>query len=681
MWRFAPCCLIWMLPAFAQPEAALRGPVHGWISQAPLLVAEDVSMGRATPEGRIHRLPGLKVEELPLFRNFPDSEEPTTVLLRIANESAAMRLHFEDFHLPKGARLYVYGIDAQQQVVSAYGPYLLSGPLSSGEFWTKAVSGATIVIELQTGELQDGDAEATLPFRVDEVAVSDVIEKKFQSEIQPGGELRASELRTSWFRGRVVRHHVIDGMAVWEGDILLGRAEELEPYDGEPFDGGKRQRQAGAVPGDSYRWPGGVVPYTIDPTLPNQDRIRAAISHWNTNLEGYVKLAPRTTEAYYLTFVPASPSTCSSYLGMVRMAGQPVNIGEYCSTGNIIHEIGHAIGLYHEHTRSDRDAYVRILEQNMSAGVAFNFEKQPTANFGTYDYHSIMHYSAYAFSANGRATIETIPAGIPIGQRNGLSTGDIAGVKSMYRGTASAAPPATPAVSAVSVTFTASPYGRAVQVDGVTTPTPAVFQWLPGSTHTVSAPNVTEDGTRYEFRLWSDGGAQTHTITTPASPTTYAATYNVLHRLTLNASPGGRVSSYPSPADGFHPANSAIAITATPNPNYCFTSWTGVMPVASSAIAVALTRPASITANFQPGAVSTPTPIYAPVEGGAVSAAIQATSGCLWRATSFSNWIQVENPAGTTSAVLRLRVERNPNPAVRRTGQLLVNSELVTVLQ
>jgi hypothetical protein len=149
----------------------------------------------------------------------------------------------------------------------------------------------------------------------------------------------------------------------------------------------------------------------------------------------------------------------------------------------------------------------------------------------------------------------------------------------------------------------------------------------------------------------------------------------------LNASPGGRVSSYPSPADGFHPANSAIAITATANPNYCFTSWTGVMPVASSAIAVALTRPASITANFQPGAVSIPSPIYAPVEGGVVSAGIQATSGCLWRATSFSDWIQVENPTGTTSAVLRLRVARNPNPTVRRTGQLLVNSELVTVLQ
>jgi hypothetical protein len=41
-----------------------------------------------------------------------------------------------------------------------------------------------------------------------------------------------------------------------------------------------------------------------------------------------------------------------------------------------------------------------------------------------------MHYPAKAFSKNGQATI--LANGKPIGQRDGLSTGDVAAIKIMY---------------------------------------------------------------------------------------------------------------------------------------------------------------------------------------------------------------------------------------------------------
>jgi len=50
-----------------------------------------------------------------------------------------------------------------------------------------------------------------------------------------------------------------------------------------------------------------------------------------------------------------------------------------------------------------------------------------------YDYKSIMHYPTWGFSKNGQPTIETIPPGIPIGQRSELSAGDIAAIHSMYQ--------------------------------------------------------------------------------------------------------------------------------------------------------------------------------------------------------------------------------------------------------
>jgi hypothetical protein len=41
----------------------------------------------------------------------------------------------------------------------------------------------------------------------------------------------------------------------------------------------------------------------------------------------------------------------------------------------------------------------------------------------------------------------------------------------------------------------------------------------------VSAPDQTIDGRAYAFAGWSDGGARTHDITTPASAATYTARF------------------------------------------------------------------------------------------------------------------------------------------------------------
>lgn len=105
------------------------------------------------------------------------------------------------------------------------------------------------------------------------------------------------------------------------------------------------------------------------------------------------------------------------------------------SLGTAIHELGHAIGMAHEQSRPDREKYVKILWDNIEKAEYNNFEIDEGGFTGQdYDFHSVMHYDAYAFTNNGKPTIEAkSPGHGELGQRIGLSQYDVDQVGEMYK--------------------------------------------------------------------------------------------------------------------------------------------------------------------------------------------------------------------------------------------------------
>lgn len=80
----------------------------------------------------------------------------------------------------------------------------------------------------------------------------------------------------------------------------------------------------------------------------------------------------------------------------------------------------------------------------------------------------------------------------------------------------------------VSVTLAATPAGPNLTLNGSSVTPPVTFPSWQGWVITLGAPNQTIGSTKWRFVSSSDGGAQTHTVTTPATDTTYTATFRKL---------------------------------------------------------------------------------------------------------------------------------------------------------
>jgi hypothetical protein len=185
-------------------------------------------------------------------------------------------------------------------------------------------------------------------------------------------------------------------------------------------------------------WPNAIVYYEISPSVTPaaRDSINAAFMEYETKTP--IRFWPKTaTINNYIEFVyNSSVNECRSNVGMIG-GQQELLLGNDFKIHHVIHEIGHSIGLFHEHCRTDRGNYVQINWGNIKSGSEHNFQIDPyTSDYGYYDFNSIMHYSSNTMASNySYNTIYDLSDFYRTWDDNKyLSNGDAEGIYYMYGG-------------------------------------------------------------------------------------------------------------------------------------------------------------------------------------------------------------------------------------------------------
>ncbi|CAJ0566031.1 unnamed protein product, partial [Mesorhabditis spiculigera] len=200
-----------------------------------------------------------------------------------------------------------------------------------------------------------------------------------------------------------------------------------------------RRKIRAATAKKERQWPDGVVPYIISSNFSGEHKnlFLKSMRHWENHT--CISFVPRTrAHKNYIVFT-VDKCGCCSYVGRRGEGPQSISIGKNCDKfGIVVHELGHVVGFWHEHTRPDRDLYVDIFYKSIEFGQDYNFEKSKPGEVDSlgepYDFASIMHYARDTFSRGiFHDTILPRPSfRHEIGQRIELSEGDIRQTKKLY---------------------------------------------------------------------------------------------------------------------------------------------------------------------------------------------------------------------------------------------------------
>lgn len=189
---------------------------------------------------------------------------------------------------------------------------------------------------------------------------------------------------------RIMRNlHVEDvRKIVFEGDMVLSASQKA------------RWSKTGYLQRNIYRlmkekWPDNIIKYKFSKPSPDTSMVLAAMKEWSKKT--CIKFLEGTGNVLNIF----KGTGCYTQVGY-HPKNMQMSVGSICNKGTVVHLLGHAIGLPHQHSRPDRDNHLFIQYHNTALEdvLYLNYKGYDAC---PYDYGSVMHFDTYGLSYNGES--------------------------------------------------------------------------------------------------------------------------------------------------------------------------------------------------------------------------------------------------------------------------------------
>jgi hypothetical protein len=191
-------------------------------------------------------------------------------------------------------------------------------------------------------------------------------------------------------------------------------------------------------------WPGGVIPYDYDPSYAgpesqagtDQNGIRSKMNDWEAATNGVIHFVRNSTDPHRVIFVNGAGNGNGGCASPTGVSANNVGIAAWSGLGcQMYHELGHIIGLQHQHQRADRDRYISVNPSSPSCFDNDMYKKctlsdDEGTDYGPYDLSSTEEYGTVNFQ---QPELTLRSNGNPITTGMGPPTArDVAAVAEMY---------------------------------------------------------------------------------------------------------------------------------------------------------------------------------------------------------------------------------------------------------
>lgn len=238
---------------------------------------------------------------------------------------------------------------------------------------------------------------------------------------------------------------------LWQGDMLLQKndpvhAKIISELKGESSSGLAARSQNVSTGAVFTKWPNGNVPYFFagtNWTAAEKNAFRQAMTSYSNVAQ--ITFSERTQAGPYVVTLQKMPPAggCgvagSSTVGWISSPNIKIAPDQASNLMVLRHELGHTLGFAHEHSRPERDRFIRLNLANVIPGLRdqFSIFTGPIITRGPYDIKSIMHYKSYSTAPAGcsvydptKPMLTTINGGAIL--NTDLSTLDVQGVAKAY---------------------------------------------------------------------------------------------------------------------------------------------------------------------------------------------------------------------------------------------------------